>query len=262
MVSPHRHLDQHELAHVLEYFMDVHRFVPRQLVRSDHPVHQVTQPVGLVDDDTRVFLEFFSRQLLFEQLRRAAQTAKRVLDFVRESAHHRAVRGLAVEHALVARQAQQPINLGKLDEKLVAARAVGQRRDRTVHGDSARSRQQQPHAAGSERVAAGERLLERFYQAQAVREQTGERLADHFLLLTSNSISPAGLIDVSRSAPSKVSTAVVRLSSMDCDGPWLMLISVGSVDPVFKVIPVPTRFSLTTNILGVRAILLPITSTH
>ena len=164
----------------------------------------------------------------------AAQTAERVLDFVRESAHHRAVRGLAVEHALVACRAQQPIDLGKLDEKFVAARAVGQWRDRTVHGDRARPRQQQPHATGGKRRRLASVCLSVLPGAGALREQTGERLADHFLLLTSNSISPAGLIDVSRGAPSKVSTAVVRLSSMDYDGPWLMLISVDGGDPVFR----------------------------
>ena len=117
--------------------MDVHRFVFRQLVRSDHPVHQVTQPVGLVDDDARVFLERFVRQFPLEQLRRAAQAAERVLDFVRESTHHRAVLAAWRSSMLIARQAQQPVNLGKLDEKFIAARAVGQRCDRTVHGDRA-----------------------------------------------------------------------------------------------------------------------------
>src|SRR3989344_200101 len=96
--EPHRYLDQDELAHVFEYLVDVDQFVFWHPVRPDHPVHQVTQPIGLVNNDACVFFEFLVRQFLFKQLRRTAQAAERVFDFVCESAHHRAVRGLAVEH--------------------------------------------------------------------------------------------------------------------------------------------------------------------
>src|SRR3989344_5660762 len=109
--EPDRHLHQHQLAHVLQDFVDIDRPLLQRLMRSHHAVHEITQAVGLVDDDAGVLLEGFVRQFAFQQLRRAAQTPERVLDFVRQTAHHRAVSRLALQHAFIARQTQQPVHL-------------------------------------------------------------------------------------------------------------------------------------------------------
>ena len=78
----------------------------RRAVRREQAVHQRLQPVGLLDDDLRVFAQLGSVELALEQLRRAAQAAQRVLDLVREVADQLAVGLLLVDQPLLARQAQ------------------------------------------------------------------------------------------------------------------------------------------------------------
>src|SRR4249920_362803 len=84
-------------------------------MRREHAIHQCLQPVGLFDNDLGVFLQFASNwsagvpplvELALEKLRRAAQAAERILDFMSEIADQLAVRLLAGDDALLSRKAQ------------------------------------------------------------------------------------------------------------------------------------------------------------
>ena len=64
----------------------------RQAVRRQQAIDQRLQAVGLLDDHLRVFAQLPVRvELEFEQLRRAADAAQRILDLVREVADQFAV---------------------------------------------------------------------------------------------------------------------------------------------------------------------------
>src|SRR3989344_2039277 len=67
-----RHFHEHQLAHVFQDFVEVDRFLFQRLMRTHHAVHEVTQAIGLVDDDTRIFLERFVREFAFQKLCGAA----------------------------------------------------------------------------------------------------------------------------------------------------------------------------------------------
>lgn len=51
-------------------------------------VNEILQPVRLADDDSGVLTELRIRELPFEELRRAPDSAERVLDFVSEVPEH------------------------------------------------------------------------------------------------------------------------------------------------------------------------------
>lgn len=82
---------------------------------------------------------------------------------------------------LVAREPQQPVDLHEFHEQFLAVRAVGQWRDRAVHGDDARAGQRQAYPSGREGVAALKCLPQGFHQPLAAWQQAGQRLADHLL---------------------------------------------------------------------------------
>ena len=68
-------------------------------------VEQVGEPVGLADDDARVFAQRRIEQLALEQLRGAAQAAQRIFDLVRELANHQPAAAELREQRVLARQA-------------------------------------------------------------------------------------------------------------------------------------------------------------
>src|SRR5258708_29194873 len=108
-------LDQ--ASHALEHFVHAERLDARGAMRREHPVHQPLQAIGFLDDDLRVFAQLGLIELALEQLRRAAQAAQRILDFVREIADQLAV-GLLLEHqALLARVAQLLLDRAQLREQ-------------------------------------------------------------------------------------------------------------------------------------------------
>ena len=72
-------------------------------MRGQQTLHQVLQPVGFVDDDLGIFAELRVVEFAFEQLRRTADAAERILDLVRQIADQFAVGLLLFEQALLAR---------------------------------------------------------------------------------------------------------------------------------------------------------------
>ena len=97
--------------------MDVDRGDARRAMRRQQPVHQRLEAVGLLDDHLRVFLEIGLVELALEQLRRAAQPAERVLDFVRQITDQLAVGLLLGHHPLLPRQAQLLLDRAQLDQQ-------------------------------------------------------------------------------------------------------------------------------------------------
>ena len=69
MLTPHRapHLDAelcpHQTAHALEHLVEHHRLEARRAVRREHAVHQLLQPVRLLDDHLRVFAQLWLFEL-------------------------------------------------------------------------------------------------------------------------------------------------------------------------------------------------------
>ena len=164
-----------------------------------------TVEAGIADDD--VWPPSSLRQLLFEQLCRAAQTVERVLDLrarVRASPRGSRPRGRA---CLVACQAQVSISLGKLDEKAhrrARCRAVAPPRQSTVIVRAPGSNSF--NATGGKRVAAGVAVcLERVFTMQALREQTG-RAVGRPIFAAHPEQHFARRVDRRGVAPSKVST--------------------------------------------------------
>jgi hypothetical protein len=75
-------LGRREILDVFEYFVNVHGRPLAAAVGCQHSIDEIAQPVRLADDDLRIFPEGAAVQFPFQQLRRAAKSAQRVLDFV------------------------------------------------------------------------------------------------------------------------------------------------------------------------------------
>ena len=83
-----RILDEHQRAHALTHLMDIdvsHQM--RMAVGRQEPVYQALQAVGLMDDDLGVFGELAAFQLHLQQLRRTADAAQGIFDFVGQVAN-------------------------------------------------------------------------------------------------------------------------------------------------------------------------------
>ena len=105
---------------MLADLVHVQRGLGRGARRPGHRVDQRGEPVGLADDELRVFLQARRGQLALEQLRRAAQPAERVLDLVRELAHHQAAAVQARQQVVLARDALALRGVGELEQQLRA----------------------------------------------------------------------------------------------------------------------------------------------
>ena len=98
--------------------MDIHRPRLHRPVRRQKPLHQILQPIGFLDDDLRIFAQARVVQFVFEQLRRAADAAERILDFMSQIADQLAARHLLLEQPLFARRLQLLIDRPEFDEQL------------------------------------------------------------------------------------------------------------------------------------------------
>ena len=82
-----------------------------------------------------VFLELVTLEFAFEQLGGTAQAAQRVLDLVRQAAHHVARQGLLGNQSLLAADAQVAVDLLQLDDRQMTAVIVEDRRNRAIDRD-------------------------------------------------------------------------------------------------------------------------------
>jgi hypothetical protein len=128
-------------------------------MRREQPVDQRLQAVGLADDHLRVFDQGRPVELALEKLRGTANSAQRILDFVRKATNQFAIRLLLLEEALLARDLELLIDVAKLE----------QQRRRIALDDRDGARKVQPRLGADAqfqlllgvRSAGGERLVDR-----------------------------------------------------------------------------------------------------
>ncbi len=91
------------------------------MLRREQFFHQRAQSVGLLNDDLRVFAQARFFQLVFQQLRRAAYAAQRILDFMRQIAQQQAIGLGLVKHLLLACQLQGAVDGVKFQQQRIRA---------------------------------------------------------------------------------------------------------------------------------------------
>jgi hypothetical protein len=96
-ISVCRKLRGQQAAHAFENLVDVDRARLHRPMRRKQALHQVLQAVGFLDDDLGVFAQAGIVEFVLEQLRRTANAAQRILDFVRQVADQLAVGLLLLE---------------------------------------------------------------------------------------------------------------------------------------------------------------------
>src|SRR5439155_25397429 len=101
-----RKLRLHDAFDAHEDLVDVRAPIRRQPMGGEEPVDERLQAIGLAYDHLRVLDQWRPVELAFEQLRRAANAAQRVLDLVREAPDELAVGLLLLLQALLARDLQ------------------------------------------------------------------------------------------------------------------------------------------------------------
>ncbi len=127
-----RRLVAQQLVHVFADLVHAEPLRARRTEGPEHGVDEAAQPVRLADDDGGVFLQPRVVQLALQQLRRAAQSAERVLDLVRELANHEpAAVGAGAQFAL-ARDALPGARVDELEQQLPAAEWILERRHREI----------------------------------------------------------------------------------------------------------------------------------
>ena len=96
--------------------MDVRTPEFRQLVRRQKPVDQRLQPVRFADDDLRVLDQRRAIELVFEQLRGAADASQWILDLVREAAYQVPIGLLLLQKPFLARDLELLVDVAKFQE--------------------------------------------------------------------------------------------------------------------------------------------------
>ena len=111
-----------QAIHSLQKLVHVHELLRGRAPGSEHAIEQVGEPVRLADDDARVLAQRRIEQLALEQLRRAAQTAQRILDLVRELANHETAAAELREQRVLAREPPMLRDVLDLEQAAVRAR--------------------------------------------------------------------------------------------------------------------------------------------
>jgi len=158
---------------MFEHFMNVGHRQRRQLVRAEHAVDQITQAVGLLDDDFGVVLQVFFGQLAGQQLCRTANAAQRILDLVGQAAHQHLGGFLLGQLGLFLGDAQQAVARQHFQQQ--HGFLPGQYRGhRVVHGQCLAG------GGGQGGFALGERMgfFNRLAQGRQGFRRLGEQLAD------------------------------------------------------------------------------------
>src|SRR5690606_20940189 len=75
-------LCRNQSADPLQHFVNIDGCQAKRLVGAEHPIHKITQPVGLFNDDAGVVMQVVVHQLPVEQLCRTTDAAQRVLDLM------------------------------------------------------------------------------------------------------------------------------------------------------------------------------------
>ena len=104
------HLGEYQLQHMLDHLVNIQRGQGGLFIRAEQAVDQAAQAIGLLDNDAGVLAQRPLGQFPLQQLRRAADTAKGIFDFVGQAAHDRARGLLGIEQVFFATDAQQAIH--------------------------------------------------------------------------------------------------------------------------------------------------------
>ncbi len=133
VVAAHRDIvvfGMDQAPHALEDLVDACQCRLHHAMRGEQALHQVLQAVGFLDDHLRVLFQRRAGEFAFQQLRRTADAAQRVLDLVGEVAHQFAVGLLLLGQLFFARGLQLLVDGTHLEQQ---ARVAGDhRRDRAI----------------------------------------------------------------------------------------------------------------------------------
>lgn len=97
--------------------MYVNGFFGGRATRPEQRVDETGKSVGFADDHVGVFAQLGVLQLAFEQLRCAANTAERVLDFVRELPNHLSPGTMLNDQRIFATDLIAPGDIGDFDQQ-------------------------------------------------------------------------------------------------------------------------------------------------
>jgi hypothetical protein len=112
-----RKLGGQQAAHAFQDLMDVHRPRLHRAVRRQQAPHQILQAVGLLDDHLCVLAQTRIVEFALQQLRRTADAAERVLDFVHQVAYQLAIGMLLLDQALFPGRSQLLIDWPQFDQQ-------------------------------------------------------------------------------------------------------------------------------------------------
>ena len=160
-----------ELRDVLRDAVQVDFLLPRRAARAQDAVDERGEPVRLLDDDARVRLLLGIRQLPLEKLRRAAQSAERILHLVRELANDAPRQPLLRDELRLAPHAAVALRVEELEDQRVL---VVEQRHATVEHDLALADSRR-ELVEAEREPRRERALAQREQLLGRVHDVGER---------------------------------------------------------------------------------------
>ena len=99
---------------------------------SQQGVNERRQAIRFADDDVGVFVQLLVVQLPFQELRRAAYAAQRVLDLMGKLPNHLAAGAMLNQQSVLAADLRAPRDVSNLDEHAGVGRH--DRRDAAIHG--------------------------------------------------------------------------------------------------------------------------------
>jgi hypothetical protein len=179
-------------------------------VRRQQTLDQRLQPVGFLDDDLGVFaqlLELAFGQFEFEQLRRAANPAERILDLMREIADQLLVRLALIEDAFFAVELELLDIFAQFDQYRHAGQIEGRDRRMHVQGFTTRALERQIQAFVVELMR--QRLLKQIVKRVTVDEVTRQRLVLHGFQRT---------VEQALGGRIEIADAAIDIEDHDCRG--------------------------------------------
>lgn len=116
---------------ILEQLVYVDRLFVRWSTRSEQSVDESGKTIGLADDDIRVLLQLVLDELPLEQLRRTADAAERILNFVCKLPDHLPAGTMLYQQRIFAADFRTPRDIHELNQKRSAGTL--DRRDVAIH---------------------------------------------------------------------------------------------------------------------------------
>ncbi len=168
-----RHFQGHQLADALRDLMNALGNMLAGPLRPEQTIHQITQPIGLLNDHLGVFGQRRIGQRFGQQLRCAAQAAQRVFNFVRQTAHQIAGCHLLGMLQLFLAQAALIVHRRQLDQDIAfRQRLSGQGKDMRAAVDH------QGHFVVREALPGAQAFTHQRDVQRKITEQIGQRRAE------------------------------------------------------------------------------------